>query len=136
MSLQNTPVTPNEMLARFVFQSKHFRSSDNTVKPECFMPHPHQDMSVTRHRDIDESELWKLGSNAAAERSRKSGTQITMYGRADISAKDIFDTDLNIEPSEPPKNHANIKPFPSEKAKQKQISQLLALKAHLVYFPK
>ena len=136
MSLQNTPVNENEILARYVLQSKHYRSSDNTVKPECFMPHPHHDLSVTRHLNIDESELWQLGANVAAERTEKSGTTITLYGRADITAKDVFCNNLEVEPSEPPKNHANIKTFPSEKAKQKQVAQQLALNARLIYPPK
>ena len=47
------PVEEAEMLARYVMQSGHFRQSDLTVKPNLFIPHPYQELSVTRHRDLD-----------------------------------------------------------------------------------
>jgi hypothetical protein len=123
MSLRDVPVGSDEILARFVLFSEHIRKSNNTVRHECFMPHPHQELSVTRHKNINEEELWNLGKDVSETRQK------TLYGRADIKAEDIIKQELSIIPSEPPKNHANIKSFPSNKAEQKQIAMQIAAKA-------
>ena len=41
-------VSDDEILARYAMQSSHFRRSDQTAKPELFMPHPYQELSLTR----------------------------------------------------------------------------------------
>lgn len=46
----NVPeVGPDEALARFVLHGSHIRRSNQTVKPDAFIPHPYRDLSVTRH---------------------------------------------------------------------------------------
>ncbi len=42
------PIEDIELLARYVTQSGQFRSSDNTVKQDLFMPHPREELSLTR----------------------------------------------------------------------------------------
>lgn len=121
MSLAEIPVDPGEILARFVLYSKWIRNSDRTIKPEAFMPHPYVDLSVTRHRDISENELWQLGRSVAESRT------CTLYGRADIKAEYVVLKKLTIEPSEPPRNHANIKGYPDDKSAQKLVAIELAL---------
>ena len=54
------PVEDNELLARYVTQKGQYRRSDNTVKPDLFMPHLRQELSVTRHRDATEADLWEV----------------------------------------------------------------------------
>jgi hypothetical protein len=42
------PVVGDELLARFITQGKQFRASDQTVKPELFLPFRLTELSVTR----------------------------------------------------------------------------------------
>ena len=128
MSLANIPVENSEILSRFILYSKWIRSSDHTIKPEAFMPHPHIDMSVTRQMGLSETELWQLGRNVADTRC------CTLYGSADIEAGAVKSKKLSVEPSEPPRNHANIKGYPEEKSAQKLIAMDMASKA--VYIEK
>lgn len=126
MSLADVPVDGKELLSRFILFSKWIRTSDNTVRPEAFVPHPHVDLSVTRQRDLTEGELWRLGQNVSEIRN------CTLYGRADLEAEIVITNRLIIEPSEPPLNHANIKGYPEEKSAQKLIAMELALKSVFV----
>jgi hypothetical protein len=50
-------IESSEILARYATQSGHFRPSDRTAKPEMFMPHPHRDLSVTRHLEATECQI-------------------------------------------------------------------------------
>src|SRR5256885_16976561 len=72
------PVANDELLARFITQSKQFRSSDQSVKPDLFIPFRLTELSVTRHRDATADELWQVGRDVAALRQQK------LYGRADV----------------------------------------------------
>jgi hypothetical protein len=75
----NVPeVHGDEMLARFILNKKHFRPSDNAVKPVLFLAYKHVDLSVNRHRDCDESEIWQFGRNVAEFRNK------TFHGRSGI----------------------------------------------------
>lgn len=125
MSLADIPVDETENLSRFILFSKWFRS-DNTIKPDAFIPSPHVELSVTRQRNISESELWDLGKAVSTIR------KCTLYGRADISAEPVMKQNLTIEPSEPPLNHANIKGYPEDKSKQKLIALELAAEASFI----
>ncbi len=119
---QVPPVDDSELLARYVLQSNHFHKKDGTPKQDLFVPHPHQDVSVTRHRDATLSEIWAVGGNVARQRGK------TLYGRADIRAIDCkFDAVKVIEDplSENP-NHAVIENFPLGKEDQKAIALKLA----------
>ena len=73
------PVTDNELLARFVLFSNWIRY-DKTVRPDAFIPYPNPYLSVTRHRELSEADLWKIGQSVADKRSHN------LYGRADIQA--------------------------------------------------
>jgi hypothetical protein len=64
-------VYDNELLARFIFFSGWFRK-DQTVRPDGFMPYPHSDLSVTRHWELSESQLWQIGHKAAGDPTRHS----------------------------------------------------------------
>lgn len=120
------PVTDAELLARYVTTSRHFRSSDNTVKQDLFMPHPYIELSVTRHLDATEPEIWEVGVDVAAQIDRK------LYGRTDIqscycSIGSLQVTAKPILPKNP--NHADIEGWPPAKQDQKVIALKLAASA-------
>lgn len=115
------PVEETEILSRYVLQSKHFRN-DKTPKPELFMPHPHQDLSVTRHRDATEAELWQVGHNVAQQIGK------TFYGRFDVKTEDCQIEPLKVEakPIKNNPNHADIIGWPSSKPDQKELALKIA----------
>jgi hypothetical protein len=122
------PVTVDETLARYATQSKHFRSSDHTARPEMFMPHPYRDLSVTRHREATEPEIWEVGASVARQLRK------TLYGRCDIKVSSCLQNNLIVKedpiaqanncPDNP--NHANIQNWPADKPAQKSIALELA----------
>jgi hypothetical protein len=73
-------VTSDENLARFVLQRSHIRKSNDTIKPDAFIPHPHRELSVPRHLLATEDELWSVGRAVAAVTGK------TLHGRGDIRA--------------------------------------------------
>ena len=119
------PVTDDELLARFVLVGKWIRN-DQTVRQDAFIPHPHPDLSVTRHIGLSESELWQLGQSVADKRA------LPLYGRADIQALAVKTQSLRIEPTPEPKNHANITGWPADKPSYKIIAQELTAAALFV----
>lgn len=124
------PVSSDEQLARFILFSRWIRSSDpvKTVKPDAFIPYPYPDLSVTRHKNLSEKGLWRIGQNIAAARPA------TLYGRADIRAAKVREQSLDVEPKPVPDNlnHANVVGWPADKSAQKIIAQELAAKAKFV----
>jgi hypothetical protein len=122
------PVADNEMLARYVTQSGQFRK-DQTVKQDLFMPHPHSELSVTRHLDASDNEIWAVGLDV----SKSMGRQL--YGRADILADKCRIDSLQVteKPIAKNPNHADIEGWPPEKQNQKAIAIKLAASAsHLI----
>lgn len=119
---QNVPsVSANEMLARFVFSSSHVRG-DNSVKPDAFIPHPYNDLSVTRHREATDVELWAVGNRIGEERQR------TLHGRADVNTGTFLEAGLrvNADPIAENPNHAIAVGWPAEKSQQKLIAVTIA----------
>ena len=115
-------VADEERLARFILFSKWIRSSGQTVRPDAFIPYPYPDLSVTRHINLSEEALWKMGQDVADARPAK------LYGRADIYASTARRQHLRIDPAPAPNNpnHANINDWPADKPAQKIIAQQLA----------
>lgn len=117
-----TAVTDDEQLARFILFSKWIRRADQTVRPDAFIPHPYPDLSVTRHKNLSDRELWQIGQAVAKARPAK------LYGRADLRAADVrryaLDVESKPEPGNP--NHANVIDWPVEKSAQKSIAQQIA----------
>ena len=101
--------------------SKEFRS-DETVRPKLFLPFKHVELSVNRHRESSEEELWKVGGLVAETRGR------TLYGRADIVAIKCREEPLDVVPKPLPDNpnHADIVGFPEKKEDQLSLAQKLA----------
>ena len=53
-----SPMSDDESLARFILRQNQIRS-DQTVKPDAFIPYPWPDLSVTRHLGLTDDELWE-----------------------------------------------------------------------------
>ena len=127
------PSVPNkEWLARFILFSGWVRGS-KTVKPDAFMPPPHLDLSVTRHKEFAEDQLWQIGQAVADGRS----VPVTLHGRADITAGEVRQQRLEVEPRPIPENlnHASVIGWPNDKPAQKSLAQELAAVARYIAKP-
>ena len=122
-------VRSDELLARFIIFSKHIRSSNLTVKADAFIPHPLIELSVTRHREATEDELWHEGERVAALRSAS--------GRADVTAGAFEGERLSAAAKPIPKNpnHADVIDWPADKPAQKMKAVEIASKAAFVPRP-
>lgn len=132
LALADTPVEDGERLARVVLTNKHVRKESMTPKPEAFLPFKHVELSVIRHRELNEGELWEIGYDVAAKRGRP------LVGRADFTALNARLQNLDVVPSEGPelpRNHANIVGWPSEKPAQMLRAVELAAAATFVEAP-
>jgi hypothetical protein len=132
--IPSTLVAADEGLARFVLYRRRFRSSDQAVRQDAFVPYPHRDISVTRHQRpvlLSESELWAVGQAVAIARPA------TLYGRADLVVADVMRQRLEVESQPLPDNlnHAGIIGWPADKSMQKIIAQELAAAARFVPNP-
>lgn len=107
--LAGIPPVADEILAHFLFR-KELRG-DGTVKPEAVIPYPHENLSVTRHRDLREGELRASGENIAKTQGR------TLFGRADFRTMDLPEGLFAVS-DEPPRNHADIRNWPLERSAQ------------------
>lgn len=118
------PIEDNERLARFIFYKRYVRE-DSTVRPDAFIPHPYPDLSVTRHLQVSESQLWEIGWRVARQ-ARK-----TLHGRADVQAFVFQQQELRVVAAPLPDNpnHANVVGWPAEKPAQKIIAQQIAAAA-------
>ncbi len=119
----NVPdVGSDELLARYVLQRSHIRGSDQTLKPDAFIPHPHTDLSVTRHILATDAEVWSVGQQIAGARGR------TLYGRGDFRTAVCLKHQLVVRaaPIEGNPNHADVSGWPGDKPAQKSIAQEIA----------
>lgn len=121
------PIPDTELLARFILFSAHVRA-DGTLRPDPFIPHPHPDLSVTRHAELPEGMIWGHGHAVASEVALKLKRQLPLLGRADVSAFDFRKQKLRLEPAPTPGNdhHVNATGWPADKASQKIIAQEIA----------
>ena len=116
--LANVPVGAEEVIARFILVDKHVRRDGTLpeIKAVAFLPYKHVELSVTRHRDLEQAEVCLLGKEVAHAR------QLPLVGRGDLNAAVPRLQGLDVIPSEGPRkgarNHANITGWPSEKAAQ------------------
>ena len=114
-------VAAEELLARFAVQKSHLRA-DQTPRPDLFIPPPNLKLSVTRHLNLSEVEIWEAGKSVARQ------VEKTLYGRADIKVKVCLGQKLEVvsAPTDSDPNHANVIGWPSDKAAQKSLAQELA----------
>lgn len=126
----NVPaVDPNELLARYIFSRRHFSRQTGRVKAGAFMPAPNAELSVTRHRDATQDDLWQAGRGIAQSRDK------TLYGRGDVLAATCASQRLTVEadPIQDNPNHANVIGWPmNDKATLKLMAEEFALAAKFV----
>ena len=125
------PIDSDEWLARFIHYQRYIRQ-DRTVRPDALIPHPYPDLSVTRHLQFSEVELWQVWRDVA----RQSGK--TLHGRVDVQVFVFRQQQLQVVadpvlPENP--NHANVTGWPAEKPAQKIIAQQIAAVASRVLLP-
>ena len=122
-------IAGEEMVARFITSSRWIRS-DQTIRQDAFIPYPYPDLSVTRHKDLPDDELWRIGQKVAEARPT------ALYGRADVSVAQVRRQKLQVEARPIPENlnHACILGWPPDKPSQKSFAQELAAVAR--YTPK
>ena len=118
-------VDPDEWLARFIYYQRYIRQ-DRTVRADAFIPYPYPDLSVTRHLQLSEAELWRIGRDVARQVNK------TLHGRVDAQVFVFLQQQLQVVadpvfPENP--NHANVTGWPAEKPAQKIMAQQLAAAA-------
>jgi hypothetical protein len=113
------PVEGTETLARFVFWENHIRK-DKTVKSNAFLPPTNLRLSVFRHDDLSEEQLWEIGTGLPVNPPRR------LHGRADFKAIEAYNQNLNVQPTAEPPFHANVIGWPIDKGEQKMIATVLA----------
>lgn len=130
---QLPPVSADEWLARFITIDKWVRA-DKSIRPDAFIPPKDLNLSVIRHLNLSEENLWRLGQSVAdaISEKRRGG----LHGRADITADDVSRQTLKVEaaPFAENPNHAHITGWPDKPA-QKNIAQRLAAAAKFVAKP-
>ncbi|NMC21717.1 MAG: hypothetical protein GYA33_15005 [Thermogutta sp.] len=122
-------VDPHELLSRFVLTQRHINRQSGTLKADAFVPHPHDSLSVTRHLQATESEIWGIGARVASERGK------TLYGRGDVMAASYAAQKLRClkDPVPGNPNHVNVCGWPlNDKAAQKLIAMEIAAVAMFV----
>jgi hypothetical protein len=126
-------VSDAELLARFIVFENRVRA-DGTIKGDAFIPPPDLELSVTRHGDTSEDQLWERGAIVSAAVSR------VLVGRADVSCATVRGVrPLNAVPAPLPEDlhHAHVVGWPpsAEKPRQKVLAMSLAAAAKFVRCP-
>jgi hypothetical protein len=132
----NGSIAPDELLARYITSSRWFRKQDQTVKQDAFMPPEPPlgtplELSVTRHVNFTEDDIWNIGRGIAIHASR------TLYGRADVKTAHVTAQRLSLEskPESDNPNHANIVGWPLDKDARKIRALEIASVADFVANP-
>ena len=125
-------VVSNELLARYITASKWFRKQDQTVKQDAFIPPDSPlELSVTRHLNLNENDIWAIGKKITGSISR------TLHGRADVETAHVIAQQLKVVPhpvSDNP-NHANIVGWSSDKDVRKMRALEIARVARFIANP-
>ncbi|MCE5340285.1 MAG: hypothetical protein LLF92_04050 [Planctomycetaceae bacterium] len=123
-------VANDELLARYILHSNRVRA-DRTVKPDAFIPPDNLELSVTRHINFTEDDIWNAGKEVARCSSRR------LYGRADVKTEHLKNNNLDVKPHpiENNPNHANIIGWPLEKNARKMIALEIANAARFIATP-
>ena len=137
MALADVPVEDGEQLARMILTEKHVRKESMTLKPAAFLPFSRVELSVIRHREITETELWKIGRDVSAKREAgdELGRKFPLVGRGDFFARDAREQKLDVKPVEGfglPRNHADVVGWPPERPAQMMRAIEIAARATFV----
>ena len=124
---QPEPLSANEPLTRFVTDRDHFDKPPGKVHWRAFRPKSEEsELSIARIHDLAIGEIWNLGQEMAGTPSGR-----TVVGRADfllshVRAARLNSSALDVVPDEPPRRHALIIGWPSDRDARKLLSMLLA----------
>lgn len=123
-----SPLSDDELLARFVMRKDWIRKADNTVKQDAFIPPTDLQLSVTRHSGISTDQLVEAGKSVAIKRS------LEFHGRADIETRAVVKNALKAVawPLADNAHHAHIIGWPADKETRKTIAQELAAASKFV----
>ena len=108
----NSHVEDSETIARFIFSSSDYRSSDQTVKHAAFMPDRDMAASVYRIDGCSEDEISQIDQKYVS--GQRTDEKVSK-GRADILVRHVRKAQLNVvsNPSPHPR-HADIVGYSSE----------------------
>jgi len=115
------PISSDETLARYITSRHWIQKKNNTIKHAAFMPY-NGEVSVYRISFITEDEVWEIGKSITENQDPPK----TLRGRADLISEKVITLGLTVNPSEPPRHHANISDYPSEESEIKLIALELA----------
>lgn len=120
-----------EKLSRFIVSSRHIRNSNDTVRADAFIPHPHEELSVNRDRDATDEETWNAGFVVAQQLGR------VLHGRADALAATYQSQQLTTVAAPIPgnPNHVNVCKWPPGKPEQILKAKEIAEKSKLIRTP-
>lgn len=116
-----------------IFQERHVNKETNKAKPNAFLPYKHVKLSVIRHRDITEAEVWEIGQEVSKLRN------LPLIGRGDFLASVARGQGLDVVPDEGegiPRNHANVVGWPADRPTQMMKALEIAASASYVPAPK
>ena len=118
-----------ETLDRFIYFPKHSYATGG-LKPAAFVPHPYDELSVTRTKNASADELAKVANEIATARGR------AFHGSARVIAKTYRSEKLKVLASPIPvgdpvhpdgnPNHADVRGWPVDKADQKAVAMNIA----------
>ncbi len=92
-----------EWLTRYIGDSKHIRTSDNSVRHAVFTPPKTHRLSVYWISGVDEATIWKIGNTHVAP------TRRAIIARADFNSLIAYEARLSIEVTGiPHPRHADI----------------------------
>ncbi len=120
-------VDHTENICRYLFQTGHFVASTGRVKYGGFLPAPNGQTSVFRTSDLTSEQVWDIGQQFVA-----IPRNLTLKGKADIIASQVFEENLLIEPdTNPHELHANIINWPEQRSEKILVAKKIAVKATL-----
>jgi hypothetical protein len=130
-------ITPNEQVARFIYDKTAWSRQQATPKPKPKVFYPMKEAgqwetSVCRIHSASEERIWKIANSARSP--------LLALGRADLSVYSIQNVGLqtcpapDLEADYP--EHAVIVGWPDEKDKQMELAVQLAISASLVLVSK
>jgi hypothetical protein len=98
----------DELLSRFLMQSKHFKKTGTLVTADAFMPPLDLELSTFLTTGLPDEEVWKLGLLVLEERRSSK-----LYGRADIDVGVVLAAKLKARFDNEPPRHVSVIGWPS-----------------------
>lgn len=128
-SLPNS-IGAHERLTRYIYSSRHFKKSTNTVEAAAFIPQPStKETSMFRIDGLRTAAIWEIGAGIGR------GSKRTLHARADLTARSVVEAELRVEPRCPPDRHAVIIGWPDDKDARMSRAQMLAAASRLLVAP-